>query len=75
MKDAQKAGLVVNMIGCQCTMTLHSMGITLDKPKTVFDILESILGQRVIKLSVDLNSEVLSKDKDKHATVTCQNFV
>ena len=29
-------------IGCQCTMTLHSMGITLDKPKTVFDSLESI---------------------------------
>ena len=42
MKYAQKAGLVVNWIGHQCTMTLHSMGITLDKPKTVFDSLENI---------------------------------
>ena len=42
MKDQQKAGLVVNWIGHQCTMTLHLMGITLDKPKTVFDSLESI---------------------------------
>ena len=25
MKDAQKAGLVVNWIGRQCVMTLHSM--------------------------------------------------
>ena len=42
MKDAQKAGLVVNWIGRQCVMTLHSMGIELDKPKTVFDSLEKI---------------------------------
>ena len=42
MKDAQKADLVVNWIGHQYTMTLHLMGITLDKPKTVFDSLESI---------------------------------
>ena len=41
MKDQQKAGLVVNWIGHHCTMTLHSMGITLDRPKTVFDSLES----------------------------------
>ena len=27
MKDAQKAGLIVNWIGCQCTMMLHLMGI------------------------------------------------
>ena len=40
MKDAQKAGLVVNWIGHQCTMTLHLMGITLDKPRTVFEGLE-----------------------------------
>ena len=26
MKDAQKAGLIVNWIGRQCIMTLHSMG-------------------------------------------------
>ena len=40
MKDAQKAGLVVNWIRRQCVMTLHSMGIKLDRPKTVFDSLE-----------------------------------
>ena len=42
MKDQQKAGLVVNWIGHQCTMTLHSMGSTLDKPSTMFKTLESI---------------------------------
>ena len=42
IKDQQKAGLIVNWIGCQCTVTLHSIGITLDKPKTVFDSLENI---------------------------------
>ena len=42
MKDAQKAGLVVNWIGRQCVMTLHSMGIELDRPRTVFDSLEKI---------------------------------
>ena len=42
MKDAQKAGLVVNWIGRQCVMTLHSMSIELDRPKTVFDSLEKI---------------------------------
>ena len=42
MKDAQKAGLIVNWIGHQCIMTLHSMGIALDRPKTVFDNLEKI---------------------------------
>ena len=42
MKDAQKAGLIVNWIGRQCIMTLHSMGVELDRPKTVFDSLERI---------------------------------
>ena len=42
MKDAQKAGLIVNWIGRQCIMTLHSMGVTLDSPRTVFDNLEKI---------------------------------
>ena len=42
MKDAQKAGLVVNWIGRQCVVTLHLMGIELDSPKTVFDSLEKI---------------------------------
>ena len=49
IKDAQKAGLVVNWIGCQCTMMLHSMGITLDRPKTVFDNLEKISDLKIIK--------------------------
>ena len=42
MKGAQKAGLIVNWIGRQCIMMLHSMGIELDRPKTVFDSLEKI---------------------------------
>ena len=46
MKDAQKAGLVVNWICRQCVMTLHSMGIVLDRPKTVFDSLEKIFCPR-----------------------------
>ena len=55
MKDPQKADLVVNWIGCQCTMNFHWMGITLDKHKTVFDSLESILGQTATKLSAGSN--------------------
>ena len=42
MKDQQKAGLIINWIGSQCTMILHSMGTTLDKPSTVFKTLESM---------------------------------
>ena len=42
MKDPQKAGLIVIWIGRQCTMTLHSMNVNLDKPDTVFDTLENI---------------------------------
>ena len=42
MKDAQKAGLIINWIGRQCTMTLHLMNVELDKPETVFDTLEKI---------------------------------
>ena len=42
MNDAPKAGLVVNWIGRQCVMALHSIGIELDRPKTVFDSLEKI---------------------------------
>ena len=39
MKDAQKAGLIVNWIGHQRTMTLHLMGTALDRPRTVFESL------------------------------------
>ena len=35
MKDPQKAGLIVNWIGRQCTMTLHSMNVNLDKPDSL----------------------------------------
>ena len=42
MKDAQKAGLILNWIGRQCILTLHSMGVMLDSPRTVFDNLEKI---------------------------------
>ena len=42
MKDAQKAGLIVNWIGWQFIMTLHSMNVVLDKPRTVFKNLERI---------------------------------
>ena len=41
-KDAQKAGLIVNWIGHQCTMMLHSMGIQLDQPQNVFESLAKI---------------------------------
>ena len=50
MKDAQKAGLIVNLISHQCTMMLHLKGIVLDKPHTVFKSLEKYLGQKVIRL-------------------------
>ena len=42
MKDAQKAGLIINWIGRQCIMTLHSMGVRLDSLRTVFENLEKI---------------------------------
>ena len=58
MKDAQKARLVVSWIGRQCVMTLHSMGIELDRPKTVFDNLEKIFAWRAIKHSAVSNLEV-----------------
>ena len=37
MKDPQKAGLIVNWIGRQYTIMLHSMNVSLDKPETVFE--------------------------------------
>ena len=59
MKDTQKAGLIVNWIGRQCTMTLHSMSVELDKPDTVCLRHWKIhLGQRVIRLSADSSLEV-----------------
>ena len=52
MKDSQKVGLIINWIGRQCIMTLHSMAIELNSPKTVFNSLDKKLsGQKVIRLS------------------------
>ena len=42
MKDAQKVGLVVNWIGRQCTMMLYSVGIALNRPRTMFESLEKM---------------------------------
>ena len=42
MKDQQKARMIMNWIGRQCTMMLHSIGVELDKPKTMFETLEGI---------------------------------
>ena len=46
MEDPQKAGLIVNWIGRQFTMMLHSMNVSLDKPNTVFETLENIFRPR-----------------------------
>ena len=58
MKDPQKAGFIVNWIGRQCTMMLHGMNVSLDKPETVFETLKTYSGQRITRLSVDSNLEV-----------------
>ena len=71
MKDAQKAGLVVNWIGRQCVMTLHSMGIELDRPKTVFDSLEKIFHPE--------SNQTLSRFKfrslKQNSTQTCDSYM
>ena len=56
MKDTQKAGLIVNWIGRQCIMTLHSMGVELDR--LYLTALKGYLDQKVTKCSVGLNSGV-----------------
>ena len=66
MKDPQKAGLIVNWIGRQCTMTLYLMSVELDKPDTVFE--------RAIKLSVDSNLEVLNNANPKAVMLIWQNY-
>ena len=71
MKDAQKAGLVVNWISRQCVMTLHSMGIELDRPKTVFDSLERIFHPE--------SNQTLSRFKfrglKQKATQSCDSYM
>ena len=71
MKDAQKAGLVVNWIGRKCVMTLHSMGIELDRPKTVFDSLERIFRPE--------SNQTLSRFKfrglKQKATQSCDSYM
>ena len=39
-------------------MTLHSIGIELDSPRTVFKSLEKYFDQKVTRLSAGLNLEV-----------------
>ena len=75
MKDPQKAGLIVNWIGRQCTMTLHSMSVELNKPDTVFETLEIYSGQRAIKLSVYSNLEVLNNVNPKAVMPIWQNCI
>ena len=68
MKDPQRAGLIVNWIGSQCTMTLHSMGIMLDKPKTVFDALELQLSIVECKYPHNVSDQLL---KDQYIFGIC----
>ena len=60
MKDPQKAGLIVNWISRQCTMMLHSMNVSLDKPDMYLRHWKIFSSQRVIKLSVDSSLEASS---------------
>ena len=50
MKDAQKAGLEVNWISRQSVMTLHLMGIELDRPKQYLIVCRVYFIQRVTRL-------------------------
>ena len=65
MKDPQKAGLIVNWIGRQCTMMLHSMNVNLDKPDTVFETLENIFrsesNQTLSRFNLEASSNVTLK--------------
>ena len=71
MIDSQKAGLVVNWIGRQCVMTLHSMGIELDSPRTVFESLEKIFKPE--------SNQTLSRFKfrglKQKASQTCDSYM
>ena len=75
MKDPQKAGLIVNWIGRQCTMMLHSMSVNLDKPDTVFEMLEIFSGQKVTKHLADLSSEALNNINPKAVMPIWQNCI
>ena len=73
IKDPQKAGLIVNWIGRQCTMMLHSMNVNLLilylRHWKIFSC------QRVIKLSVDLNLEASSNISLKAVMLKWQNHI
>ena len=71
MKDAQKVGLVVNWIGRQCVMTLHSMGIGLDSPKTVFDSLEKIFNPK----SNQTLSQFKFRGLKQKSTQSCDSYM
>ena len=79
MKDPQKAGLIVNWIGRQCTMTLHSMNVNLDKPDTVFEILESIFrpesNQTLSRFKFRGLKQCQSQSCDTYMAELCLNIV
>ena len=75
MKDPQKAGLIVNWIGRQCTMTLHSINVNLDKPNTVFEMLENIFRPESNKHLADLSSEASNNINFKVVMPIWQNCI
>ena len=79
MKDPQKAGLIVNWISRQCTMTLHSMSVNLDKPDTVFEMLENIFrpesNQTLSRFKFRGLKQHQSQSCDAYMTELCLNIV
>ena len=79
MKDTQKAGLVVNWIGRQCTMMLHSMNINLDKFDTVSETLENNFrpesNQTLSRFKFRDLKQRQSQSCDAYMTELCLNIV
>ena len=75
MKDQQKAGLIVNWIGRQCTMMLHSMGTTLDKLSTVFKTLESVFRSESNQMLSRFKFQGLNQNRPNPVLLTCLSCV
>ena len=75
MKDQQKAGLIINWIRRQCTMMLHSMGITLDKPDAVFKSLDSIFRPKSNQTLSRFKFQGLKQNSPNPVMLTCQNCI
>ena len=79
MKDPQKAGLIVNWISRQCTMTLHNMNVNLDKPDTVFETLEHIFrpesNQTLSRFKFRGLKQCQSQSCDAYMAELCLNIV